>query len=210
MRNVAVHTPIVLPVVLAGLAGLMGCARAGVAPPPGPLPLHEELRAQMAPHDAMPWSRGRPLTWADFLGAPRTEGQEGARTAYGLFYAVRCVGKEFDYRVVAAFLPKQSWVKPGVVGDPAESRRVLGHEQTHFDLTEVHARRMREAFALLPSACARTESELDLMAEQFVRDEDAAQRKYDAETDHGLTLTEQTRWDENVAQRLALLRRHMQ
>jgi hypothetical protein len=43
-----------------------------------------------------------------------------------------------------------------------------------------------------------------------VRDESAAQRKYDAETDHGLTLAEQVRWDEDVAARLASLRRYMQ
>lgn len=197
-------------VLTAVLAALAGCARPNVTPTPARPPLGDAVRAQMAPHSAVAWSRGRPLTWGDFLASPRIEGQEGARTAYGLFYAVRCVGREFDYRVVAAFLPKQSWVKPGVVGDPAESLRVLGHEQTHFDLTEVYARRMREAFSGLPSACAKPEGELDRLAEQFVRDEGVAQRKYDAETDHGLTLAEQTRWDEDVSTRLIALRRYVQ
>jgi hypothetical protein len=191
------------------LAGLAGCVRTIETPVAAPS-LSEAIRAQMAPHDAVAWSRNRLLGWTDFLASPRIEGQEGARTAYGLFYAVRCAGKEFDYRVVAAFLPKQSWVKPGVVRDPAESRRVLGHEQTHFDLTEVYARGMRQAYSALPKACAMAESDLARVAEQFVRDESAAQRKYDAETDHGLTLAEQVRWDEDVAARLASLRRYMQ
>jgi hypothetical protein len=196
--------------VIGVLAGIAGCVRTVDTPSARPVSLNEELRAQMAPHDAVVWSRGRPLTWTDFLASPRMEGQVGARTGYGLFYAVRCVGKEFDFRVVAAFLPKQSWVKPNVVGDPSESRRVLGHEQTHFDLTEVYARGMREAFSGLPSACAKAESDLARVAEQFVREESQAQRKYDAETDHGLTLAEQVRWDEHVAERLASLRRYIQ
>jgi hypothetical protein len=172
--------------------------------------LRESLLAQMAAHEAMPWSMARPLAWSDFRGAPVLTGQEGARTAYGLFYAVRCVKREFEYRVVAAFLPKDSWVKPAVVVDPAESRRTLGHEQTHFDLAEIYARRMRETFSLLPNPCGRPEAELDSLAERFVRAEDAMQRTYDAETRHGLSAADQTRWDEQVARDLAALRKYIQ
>ncbi|HJS42263.1 MAG TPA: hypothetical protein VJ755_02215 [Gemmatimonadales bacterium] len=36
-----------------------------------------------------------------------------------------------EFRVIAAFRPRQSWVKAAIVNDSAQSRSAPGHEQTH-------------------------------------------------------------------------------
>lgn len=198
------------------LAAVLGCASASPparrAPTGAPAPrrpaatasssLEDLLRADLAEDHAFPWSAARPLTWRDFQGSPPTEGSEGAMTAYTLYSAWKCRGDAFEFRVIAGFRPRLSWVKPVVVNDSVQRRTVLGHEQTHFDLAEVHARRMRQTFGSLTRPCAKTDAELSALAQRLTREEKAEQRRYDAETNHGLRASQQTAWSAGVARRL--------
>ena len=159
----------------------------------------------MAPDGGFPWSGNRALRWPDFQGPPPDGGQEAARTAYGLFYGWRCRGPSFEFQVTAAFLTRKSWVKGAILRDSAESRRVLKHEQTHFDLAETHARRMRQSFQALPDPCGQTDEQLSALAQRLIREEKAAQQRYDAETGHGLVTAKQSEWDRAVARQLAAL-----
>jgi hypothetical protein len=110
------------------------------------------LGADIATDHAFAWSAARRLVWSDFQGPPPSEGSEGAKTTYALYSAWKCRGDAFQYRVVAGFRTMQSWVKPVVLRDSAQSRSILAHEQVHFDLAEVHARLMRRYFAGLAGA----------------------------------------------------------
>jgi hypothetical protein len=183
-----------------------GCAatRSG-REPVGPT-LTETIEAQIAKDDAIPWGQRRPLTWADFQGRPpATTGSVAAETAYTLIQGARCTGSTFESRVVAAFRPKDSWVRQAMLRTPADSARALRHEQTHFDLTEVHARRLRRYFAELMAPCRLATGDLENSAARIGRDEKAAQAQYDAETDHGRAATQQTRWERDVAAQLQTL-----
>jgi hypothetical protein len=71
--------------------------------------------------------------------------------------------------------------------------RALRHEQTHFDLTEVHARRLRRYFTELVAPCKSSNSDLSNVAERYIRDEANAQAN-DGEPDHGRKPAEQARW----------------
>jgi hypothetical protein len=169
--------------------------------------LTETINAQLTKAQAFAWAVKRPLVWADFRGEPPAGGPAAAETAYALFYGARCTGSLFEFRVVAAFRPSDSWVRPMVLKSPTDNARALRHEQTHFDLTEVHARRMRRYFAELMAPCRVSAGELEAMAERLVRDEKAAQAQYDAETDHGRTAAQQTRWNKEVGDQLLTLSR---
>jgi hypothetical protein len=165
--------------------------------------LDDTLRADLAADRAFAWSAGRRLVWNDFQGAPPSEGSEAAKTSYTLYYAWKCSGTVFEFRAIAGFRPRQSWVKAIVLNDSTQHRTVLRHEQTHFDLAEVHARRMRRAYGDLARPCAKTDAELSALAQRLTEEETAEQRRYDAETDHGLLADQQAAWSRDVAQRLA-------
>jgi Bacterial protein of unknown function (DUF922) len=191
---------------------VLGCASAPAPVPPGraaPKPravlatprLEDLVRGDLADDHALAWSPQR-LTWSDFQGAPPAEGSEGAKTSYALYSAWRCRGTRFEFRVIAGFRPRQSWVKAVVLQDTAQRGAVLSHEQTHFDLAEVHARMMRGTFGALTSPCRKTDQELSALAERLVQAEKAEQRRYDAETNHGLRAAEQAAWNASVARRL--------
>jgi hypothetical protein len=163
------------------------------------------LAEDMAPERAMPWARTRPLVWTDFKGTPPKGGSEGARTAHGLYYAWSCRGSAFAYRVTAAFLPFRSWVKPAVLNNREENPRVLRHEQAHFDISELYARRIRQRFAGLPEPCAMKDGDLGALARQLVEEEKTIQRRYDDETNHSLVFSRQATWEANLVRQLAAL-----
>jgi hypothetical protein len=141
----------------------------------------------------------------DFQGRPPS-GPEGAKTAYVLYSLWKCKGQAFDYRVSVAFRTRESWVKDLVLNDSTQSRTVLEHEQSHFDLGEVHARRMRQAFRGLTNPCRRSEAELDAVADGVAREEREEQRRYDAETTHGLNVRQQATWTMEIRRRLTAAR----
>jgi hypothetical protein len=162
------------------------------------------LLSDMAPHHGMPWSAARPLRWSDFQGAPRHGGDEAAKTAYGIYYAWKCRGRAFQFRAVAAFHTQESWVQPAVAGDIAEGPRTLAHEQTHFDIAEVYARRMRRHFRELAEPCAQSDANLAAGAVRLLDEEKAMQHRYDAETAHGLRRTQQAAWETEIRRQLHL------
>jgi hypothetical protein len=187
------------------LATAVSCATGGPVKPATP-PLSTEVEASMGAVSAFAWSMTHRLAWSDFRGpVPPAGSDEGAETVYSLFYGVRCTGKVFEFRVTAGFLPGRSWVRPAVKADPRLSSRTLHHEQSHFDLTEVYARRMRQYFGTLAEPCTRANDDLDAMATRFVNDERTEQARYDEETGHGLEPVRQEAWDRRIASDLKSL-----
>ena len=201
------------------LVAALGCAGAPAAPPGAPAPtprgsgpdasvaggssaLDDMMRADLADDHAVEWS-ARPLTWSDFQGAPPTQGAEGAMTSYTLYSAWKCRGSVFEFRVIAGFRPRQSWVKPVILNDTIQRRTILGHEQTHFDLAEVHARIMRRAFAAVVNPCRKTDAHLTALAQRLAQEEKAEQRRYDVETHHGLLAAPQAAWTVQTRRRLS-------
>lgn len=191
--------------MLLAVGVLAACAAANNAPVAPTPSLARQIQDDMATRDAFAWAATRPLSWRDFSATAPAGGDEGALTAYSVFYGVRCTGEAFDFLAVAGFLPHDSWVKPDVVADRTKGDRMLRHEQTHFDLTEVFVRRLRKSFADLYQPCRRTNPELDALVSQYLQAEKAEQQRYDTETRHGLVAPAQVSWDQQVAGELTEL-----
>ena len=160
------------------------------------------MRGDLADDRAISWTAARRLTWRDFQGTPPEDGSEGAMTSYTLYSAWKCRGTVFEFRVIAGFRPRQSWVRAVVLNDTTQRRTVLGHEQTHFDIAEAHARIMRRAFRALERPCSMSDGELSGVVQRLIQVEKAEQRRYDAETNHGLRASQQAAWSAAVARRL--------
>jgi hypothetical protein len=165
--------------------------------------LTETLERQIADRHGVKWSASRPLTWDDFKGPiVNPEDAEAAHLEYGLFYGVRCTGRSLRFEVVAAMLPGDSWVKRSVIDSPADNARTLKHEQTHFDLAEVHARKVRRYFTGLYEPCLRSNEDLAGLADGLIKAEGSEQKRYDEETRNGRRADRQQAWDTDVAARL--------
>lgn len=176
---------------------LLPSACGGVRPPPSP-PVEASVREQIRQEDGIPWRADRPLAWGDFQAAAPGGGAEGALTGYSLLYAVECAGATFRYEAAAVFLPHKSWVRAVVLADPGESERTLDHEQTHFNLTEVYARRLRRFLQQAYDPCGHGADAVRQGSDRIVADEADAQRRYDDETRHGLNLARQHAWHADI------------
>ncbi|MGI9550130.1 MAG: DUF922 domain-containing protein, partial [Aurantibacter sp.] len=91
----------------------------------------------------LPWTPERRLTWADYAGKPLKTEWAAATTASGITYTLNSVvggsAPRLQIVVTSLFYPDKSWYKPDLCDDV-----VLSHEQLHFDITELFARKFRK------------------------------------------------------------------
>ncbi len=150
---------------------------------------------------ALHWSASRPLVLADFKGHPRPGETHAALTSATIVAEVACKGGQFTGHVQAAFDPTVSWWREPATATP----RLLRHEQLHFDITEVYARRLRQKLAAVRVPCAQLGSAFERLAQGVYADWEKAEQQYDHDTNHGLKAEPQAQWEAQVQQQLAEL-----
>jgi Bacterial protein of unknown function (DUF922) len=144
------------------------------------------------------WSADKKLEIADFKARPDITSPMKAMTNSGIVYSWQCDRGEFTFEVVARFDRLKSWIRS------APGSRLLQHEQGHFDITEIYARKMRKMMATYPNAC-QNGRKIDAAAEALYGEWDQKQGQYDSETNHALNESEQLRWEKWIAAELEAL-----
>lgn len=160
--------------------------------------------ADASPKPAEPekleWRPNRPLTWADFKSRPKTD-RLAALTSSTIDAKVGCVDFQFSAEVKAVFVPSESWVR-----DPARaSATLLRHEQLHFDLTELHARKLRQRLSLVKLDCQRLQPAFGNLTKASFLEWQREEARYDQDTNHGLNAARQQFWEQQVQQKLQQL-----
>jgi hypothetical protein len=150
------------------------------------------------------WEQHPALSWTDFQGRPRRSTSEpSAVTATGFRVQLECHEGALDIRVAVEFYMKSSWVKPA-----RKSPELLRHEQGHFDITELYARKMRRAVRDASIGCEddrRAEAAGRRIFDQMDREWEKAEKQYDSETKDGTDLLKQKEASEGIARELAEL-----
>ena len=154
---------------------------------------------------ALPAAPSGAAAAATGAGKPPAGTLGGALSAISHDYAVGCRDQALQVRVQTIFMPKQSWVTYRIASSGLASRVGLAHEQIHFDLGEVYARRIRKLFRELHDPCPRSDAELMGMAEQVIKEHWTVQRRYDFETENGQIERRQNDWARKIAGELAAL-----
>ena len=161
-------------------------------------------RAQQMPENKHLW-REQPLQWEDFQGTPEAGNPFHANTSSGLSYGwslkTSIAGSELDYKVESFFNPDLSWVKPG-----SESLHLLAHEQLHFDITELHARKLRAAMEKFDVGKVKdVKQTLKSLYQKIEAERREMQERFDAETKHSQEEEMQMEWQEFIEAELAKL-----
>ncbi len=144
-----------------------------------------------APEDVnkIAWSASAPLTWADFKGKPdNTAIGIAALTCSIIEYKYHCEGDKLIYSVEAKFNKLQSWAR-----EESKNEHILEHEQLHFDITELYARKLREKLATYSFSCG-DEPIFESFVNSLMDDWSYMQHKYDAETQYSLDEVMQHAW----------------
>lgn len=136
------------------------------------------------------WSACKGLTYADFKG-DTVGAAHAAVSCLKVVPWVQLEGNVLKYRVVAEFYADCSYMK-------SKDSRLLAHEQLHFDIVEVYARKMRRYLEL----CKRrriTTAEITVALTQIDTELHNVQATYDRITRHGLKLRAQAAWNRQVS-----------
>ncbi len=100
----------------------------------------------------------------------------------------------FHIEIVAQFDQAKSWKI-----EKAESDHLLKHEQVHFDITELYARKLREKILTTRwKSSGQVTEELTGIYQANAAALSSSQKLYDRETEHSLVKEEQARWNSSM------------
>lgn len=149
------------------------------------------------------WDHNRLLSWSDFKAKPEILSSFTANTnsgiGYGWDYSTESGSPEFSYTVSCNFYPNLSWVKK-----PADPQYLLAHEQLHFDISELHARKLNKALSEYePGRSVRLD--LKQLYNRIESERVAMQKRFDKETQHSEKHEAEMAWRKKIAHQLKIL-----
>jgi Bacterial protein of unknown function (DUF922) len=167
--------------------------------PTTPAPAAAVLPAPPDEEGGIVWQPERRLSWDDFQSEADMNEPLHAMTSTNIEVQAKCYGNLMQFEVKCVFKTKDSWSKN------KQSERLLAHEQMHFDLTEVHARLLRQKLAQTPGLCGSDRSRFGKIVEGYFADWKKEQDQYDRESNHGLDQEQQLIWENKIARQLEAL-----
>lgn len=144
--------------------------------------------------DTIIWKQDSLLTKENFKGKPK--GNIPAFACTGIFLHMEESDGTLKFYVEAIFSKSKSFMKESSV-------YTLKHEQLHFDIAELCARKFRKALSEKDFRKVKNlREEINKMSTKSGEDMKEEQNKYDTDTEHGLNAAKQEVWIKNIAERL--------
>lgn len=157
--------------------------------------LRSAVSARIEADGSLIWSPNRPLVRADFAGPVSGDDDRfAATTVSAVLHAIACDQAHVEYVIYAVFSPTASWTLPEALLNTPLGAHQLAHEQGHFDITEIAARRFRAELQKFSVPCDSATAVFERMAAATDAWILAKQTQYDKETNHSLKKAEQQRW----------------
>jgi hypothetical protein len=146
------------------------------------------------------WQATHQLVWQDFQGVVDVHNKYAAQAAAGINFSYQAMGRQGAWKltfVVNSYFDRsQSWGKPD-----KKTPYLLAHEQLHFDIAELHARRLKrdlESYKFTKNF----KSEVNTLFAANMANLKKMQSAYDYETDHSKNEEQQQVWVKYVRQEL--------
>jgi hypothetical protein len=149
---------------------------------------------------AIQWT-GQKLSWNDFQGQPDPRSNGDAATAIRIDAKPYYKKRKLCYTITTWFIPSKSWYR-------FKSDELLAHEQLHFDLAELYARKARKKVRDLQ---AQGENNIDIYndaLQSILNESNDADQAYDRETLHGSLSEAQVSWRFKTDVELQLLQEY--
>ena len=139
----------------------------------------------------IPWIDERRLTWEDFMSEPKKHSDAVASTSTSLGIAYQVAGSGLEYKITCNFSKTKSW---GLL----KTDYILAHEQGHFDITEIYARKLYQELQQYQLNRKSYKKDINEMYQSIVREKEAMQAAYDGESDHSRNRRMQYEWLEKI------------
>jgi len=143
------------------------------------------------------WNENIPLQWDDFSGKADNSSNFEAESFAEVKYTYQFNNpRDFHFNVKASFNRNTSWIKQGYKSDA-----LLKHEQVHFDIAELYARKLKIAFDHYTYS-SNYEEEIAEIFNRVKINYHKTQQLYDQDTKHSLIATTQKEWEVLVREEL--------
>jgi hypothetical protein len=148
--------------------------------------------------ELIPWKENQKLTWADYKGKVQTGSDAAASTATYLGIEYNFNKHGFDYKITCSFSKTKSW---GL----HKTDYILGHEQGHFDIAEIFARKLNKQMSEYVFDKNTFKDELKNIYMTLTAEKDDFQNQYDKETNHSINKDKQAEWLKKIQEELKTL-----
>lgn len=145
------------------------------------------------------WSATRKLTWDDFKAPPDPASTNAALTSSSINVEFGYDEEELQFTIKCSFDKNKSWVR-------IRNNAILLHEQGHFDIAELHARKLNKALKAYHFNAKTVSNDVNRIYDSVMALHHAAQNEYDKETDFSRNKEKQALWQKKIADDLQELK----
>ena len=156
--------------------------------------------APITEEEKIEWTKDYQLQWSDFKATTASGSGFVASTSSGIAfsysYREENGKKNIKVNVTCNFYPQKSWYSKKDASD-----YILKHEQTHFDISELHKRIFNKRIEETQFS-DDMKKELEALFYQTEDERVAMQKKFDSESNHSKNKEKELEWEAYVAQQL--------
>lgn len=133
------------------------------------------------------WNKRNKLTWNDYKGSIDEASDAAASTStyLGIEYNFSRAG--LTYKITCSFSKNRSWGRH-------KSDYILSHEQGHFDIAEIFARKLNSKMSSYKFNAHTYQTDLRKIYQDITEEKDKFQDMYDKETNHSINTAKQEEW----------------
>lgn len=147
------------------------------------------------------WNSSRRLTWEDFKAQPDGSSVNAALTSTNINIDFSYSNRDFKYKLRCSFDPNKSWGR-------VKTEYILGHEQAHFDIAEIHARILNKELKKYKFNQRSASKDIGEIYNKVMQMHHDMQEKYDDETNYSRNEKRQIEWREFIDKYLTDLQPH--
>jgi len=141
------------------------------------------------------WKSDRKLTWKDFQASPVSNTDNAALTSSNINFQFGYGSSGFRYSITCRFDKSRSWVR-------IKNDHILSHEQGHFDIAEIHARKLKKALSEYKYNESTVSADINKIYQELMKQHHEMQILYDQQTDHSRNYPKQAEWAKKIEEAL--------
>lgn len=149
----------------------------------------------------IPWSASCKLSWEDFKASPDPKSPNAALTNSIINIEFSYDDQSLTYNIRCSFDKNTSWVR-------VRNHDILVHEQGHFDIAEIYARRLHKAVKEYRFNAQTVNQDVMDIYQNMMNLHRQAQTLYDKETDFSRNKVNQDDWLKKINQQLNELKQY--
>jgi predicted secreted Zn-dependent protease len=147
------------------------------------------------------WNAGRKLTWNDFKGEVPRNSTVAALTSTAINIDFGYYNESLRFHIRCRFDKEASWGR-------IKNDYILSHEQGHFDIAEIYARKLNAALKNYTTTPDRVKKDVNEIYQDLMQQHNDRQDLYDQETNFSKDQKQQQLWLQEIAVELKALQDH--